>query len=57
MLKILIADDEQKVGWLIEQTIQWSELKAECVGVMSNGVDALRAVKELRPDIDRKSVV
>ena len=51
MLKILIADDEQKVGWLIEQTIQWSELKAECVGVMSNGVDALRAVKELRPDI------
>lgn len=51
MLKILIVDDEQKVCWLIEQKIQWSELKAECVGVASNGVDALRAVEELRPDI------
>lgn len=51
MLKILIVDDETKVCWLLEQVIEWETLQAECIGMVSNGVEAYRFIEEHKPDV------
>lgn len=51
MLKVLIADDEEKICQLIEKLIDWEALGLKVAAVASNGVDAVKKIMEYRPDI------
>lgn len=51
MCRVLIADDEPKVLLLIKSLIEWDALGLELVATASDGVSALTAIAELRPDI------
>lgn len=51
MLKMIIADDEEKVCKLIEKLINWKELEIELVGTANNGVEVLEMIERLDPDI------
>lgn len=51
MCRVLIADDEPKVLLLIKNLIEWDALGLELVATASDGVSALTAIGELRPDI------
>ena len=51
MLKVLIADDEEKICQLIEKLINWKSLGLKVAAVASNGVDAVKKIIEYRPDI------
>ncbi len=42
MLKVLIADDEEKICQLIEKLINWESLGLKVAAVASNGVDAVK---------------
>lgn len=50
-MRILIADDERKVGLLIKNLIEWDRLGVEFAGLVSDGAAAYKAIKEERPDI------
>lgn len=51
MLKVMIADDEERICQLIEALVDWEELHMEVAGVAHNGLEASRMVKQLHPDI------
>lgn len=51
MLKVLIADDEERVCQLINRLIDWEDLHMEVVGMAANGIEAAEKVQELLPDI------
>lgn len=51
MLKVIIADDEERVCRLVQVLADWDTLGMEVVGTASNGLQALELVKKLRPDI------
>ena len=51
MLKVLIADDEERVCKLIRALIDWDCLDLEFVGFANNGFEAIDLVKKLTPDI------
>ena len=51
MYKMLIVDDEYIVRMGISETIEWNEYDIEIVGTAVNGLDALRKIEELKPDI------
>ncbi len=51
MLKVLIADDEEKVIQLIIHLVHWEEMDMEIVGAVSDGVEAYEMILEKRPDI------
>lgn len=51
MLKVLIADDEQKVCMLIRGLIPWESLGFSIVGMANDGLSALSQIEETRPDI------
>lgn len=51
MLKVLIADDEEKICQLIEKLIDWEALGLKVAAVASNGVDAVKKIMEYSPDI------
>lgn len=51
MLRVIIADDEERICKLIRALADWQQLGMEVVGVASNGLDALECVKNLSPDI------
>lgn len=46
MLKVLIADDEQKVCQLISNLVDWESLGFEVVGVVNDGISAYKFVQE-----------
>lgn len=50
-LKVIIADDEYRIGMLIKKLIKWDELNLECIKIVDNGQAALEAIKETTPDI------
>ena len=50
-LKVLIADDEFRIGILIKTLIKWDELNLECIDTVSNGEDAFKVICEKKPDI------
>lgn len=50
-LKVMIADDEERICQLIEALIDCDALGVEIVGVAHNGLEACELVKSLRPDI------
>ena len=51
MLKVLIADDEQKVCQLICNLVDWESLGFEIIGVANDGVSAYKFVKEHAVDL------
>lgn len=51
MLKVIIADDEERICQLIGALIDWEAMGMEIVGVAHNGLEACEKVKELEPDI------
>lgn len=51
MLKILIADDEEKICRLIERLIDWQTLDMGLCGVANNGIEALEMIQALAPDV------
>jgi len=51
MIKIVVADDEEKVCLLICSLIDWQSLDMEIVGVAHNGIEALSLVQQFSPDI------
>jgi two-component system response regulator YesN len=51
MLRVLIADDEERICQLILALGEWQKLGLEVVGTAQNGPDALHLVRTLLPDI------
>lgn len=51
MIRVIIADDEEKVCRLIDHLIDWTELNMELAGVAMNGIEALAMIKEKKPDL------
>ncbi len=51
MLRVLIADDEERICQLIIALGEWERLGLEVVGTASNGPDALEMVRTFSPDI------
>lgn len=50
-MKVLIADDEDRVCRLICRLIKWEELDMEVAAVAHNGLEVLSMIEEHRPDI------
>ncbi len=51
MLKVLIADDENKVCQLIMKLVDWESMDMQVVATAENGIEALEKIKEFQPDI------
>lgn len=51
MLKVVIADDEDRVCKLVQMIVDWAALGMEVVGTASNGLEALELIASLKPDI------
>lgn len=51
MLKVLIADEEPRVGLLIKQLVQWDKLGLRLAGMYTDGKSALDGIEKERPDI------
>lgn len=51
MLKVVIADDEERVCRLVQVLADWDALGMEVAGTAANGLEALELVKQIRPDI------
>ena len=51
MKKILITDDEPRIVRLIKGMIDWDSLPLELVGEANDGVEALRIMEQVQPDI------
>ena len=49
--KVIIVDDEFRIGILIERLIHWEELEMECLEVLDNGETAFSSIQEKHPDI------
>lgn len=51
MIRVLIADDEEKVCTLIYKLVNWQDFGMEVVATVYNGIEALERIKELAPDV------
>ena len=51
LLKVVIADDEERICRLIVKLIDWDALEMNVVGIANNGIEAIELVKTLIPDI------
>lgn len=51
MLKVLIADDEKKVGLLVQGLIAWEEPELELLDIVQDGKKACEIILERKPDI------
>lgn len=51
MIKVIIADDEDRICQLIRALVDWNRMGLEIVGVAHNGLEALEQVQKIRPDI------
>ena len=51
MIKVIVADDEEKVAQLICNLVDWGALGMEIVGVAHNGLEALALIEALLPDL------
>ena len=51
MLRVVIADDEERICQLIQALGDWQRLGVEVAGIAQNGPDALEMVRKLTPDI------
>ena len=51
MLKVIVADDEEKICQLILKLVDWESLDMEVVGTAANGLEALEKIRQLVPDV------
>ena len=51
MYKVVIVDDEPIIVEGLKKGIQWSKWNCEIVGTAGNGLEGLKLVKELKPDM------
>jgi two-component system response regulator YesN len=51
MIKVLIADDEEKVCTLIAKLVNWTDFDMEVVATAYNGIEALERIRKLAPDV------
>lgn len=51
MLRVILADDENKVILLMRKLIDWEALGYEVVGVANDGLHALELVQNLQPHL------
>ena len=51
MIRVLVADDEEKVCQLICKLIHWEELEMKLVGTASNGIGSLQMIEAEHPDL------
>lgn len=51
MLKVLIADDEPRVGQLVKHLIHWEELGLSFVDICRDGRTALERIEQEQPEI------
>lgn len=51
MLRILIADDEKKIGLLVRELIDWEGLDLELIGIVQDGREARDIILREEPDI------
>lgn len=50
-MKVIIADDEEKVCQLIAHLIDWESLDMEIAAILHNGLEAQEAICRYKPDI------
>ena len=50
-LKVVIADDEERICQLIQALINWDSLGMEIAGMAHNGIEAFDVVQKVCPDI------
>lgn len=51
MLKVIVADDEEKICQLIVKLVDWTALGMEVAAVASNGIEAMEKILSLKPDV------
>lgn len=51
MVKVVIADDEERICQLIKALVDWDSLGLQVVGIAHNGLEASEMVKDFQPDI------
>lgn len=51
MLKVIIADDEQKVNLLLQKIVDWEKLGYQIAGTANDGERALQLIEEEKPDV------
>lgn len=51
MIKVVIADDEEKISQLIYNLVDWDKMEMTVSAIVHDGIEALEAIKELNPDI------
>ncbi|MBO5093197.1 MAG: response regulator [Lachnospiraceae bacterium] len=51
MLKVMIADDEERICKLIQALVDWDSMGMEVAGIAHNGLEAIEMAKSLRPEI------
>jgi two-component system response regulator YesN len=51
MIRVLIADDEEKVCTLIYKLVPWKDFDMEVVATVYNGIEALERIQELAVDV------
>ena len=51
MLRVVLADDERKVIFLLRELIDWDKLGYEIVGVAHDGLRALELVADKQPHL------
>lgn len=49
--RVLIVDDEFRIGMLIKKLIRWDEHNMECLDVVDNGETAFQIVQEAQPEV------
>lgn len=51
MLKVIIADDERIIRRTIRLIGNWEEYNMEIVGEAQNGIEAVKLIQDMRPDV------
>lgn len=51
MIKVIIADDEEKVCKLIQKLIHWEDFDMSVSAIVHNGIAALEAIERIKPDV------
>lgn len=51
MLKVIVADDEEKICQLILKLVDWEALDMEVAGTAANGLEALEKIRQMSPDV------
>lgn len=51
MIKVIIADDEEKICQLIYKLVNWEELGMQVCAVVHNGIEALESIEKIKPEV------